>query len=490
MKDLINLNFISDKIEDVSPRYRNMNKDMRDIPVWFKLTSAVTAGSIVAAACEAKGVRPTTPTEQGTDSNTSEVTRSPENDAYKTEFFWKSDRVAETAQNVGVPVENVSGYQIVIDGAATADGKLKIDFNNFLDEETNTVRSVYYSPLYLKNLNETFLTTKTVDGQEIAQKQYYTSSGEVKTILEYPANSSARLVAGETITATVFPDDIQAAMIPSYDGNGIKVIVSPNPEWQQINNPNIYDQSFDFKVVEVNNPVATAAPTEAPVEIKDFPVCKIENFRDCVITVEELFDGTYLRWLQTQSKPFDPTKVKDVPFDVMTIPDANPMIVYKMDTAPNFSDPDSRPFRRDVTSGIVWVDVDGVNKYPCVVKPLELFDRNNPGVEGNKWVITVESYYGSTNPLTGEYENIPDVDMWMDQNNKVWKNDMGITPIRMTSLTSMTNTTDPLTLRTFGSFQDLQGRFQRFISGDIGALSEIGIVLNTPSTKMSDGLLK
>ncbi len=65
-------------------------------------------------------------------------------------------------------------------------------------------------------------------------------------------------------------------------------------------------------------PEAMATATETPTpEVKQFPICQIENFRDCLITVDDLFNGNYLRWLNTLSKPFDQSKIKQVPMEVV-----------------------------------------------------------------------------------------------------------------------------------------------------------------------------
>jgi len=51
----------------------------------------------------------------------------------------------------------------------------------------------------------------------------------------------------------------------------------------------------------------TPEPTPTP-DIGMFKVCAPEQFRDCRINPESLFDGSYLAFLDTLSKPFDPVK--------------------------------------------------------------------------------------------------------------------------------------------------------------------------------------
>jgi len=81
-------------------------------------------------------------------------------------------------------------------------------------------------------------------------------------------------------------------------------------------------------------------------KIKSYPICKIDNFYDCVIPYEELQSGDYWLWLNTLSKPFDTTKMKDVPMvsrNFMSVTQ-HTEIIYDPSTAPNFNDPTTRPF--------------------------------------------------------------------------------------------------------------------------------------------------
>lgn len=132
-------------------------------------------------------------------------------------------------------------------------------------------------------------------------------------------------------------------------------------------------------------PEDTATPTETPTpEVKQFPICQIEKFRDCPITVDDLFNGEYHRWLKTLSKPFDPAKLKWVPMQLINGPGL-PVIGYDTNTAPNYRDKSTAPFRRNITSGITTYQGSDY-----LIIPIEYADPQDPGnPEKNVWVIGV-----------------------------------------------------------------------------------------------------
>ncbi|MDP2656776.1 MAG: hypothetical protein Q8P11_04395, partial [bacterium] len=198
-----------------------------------------------------------------------------------------------------------------------------------------------------------------------------------------------------------------------------------------------------------------------------------ENFRDCEIPVEELFDGTYFHWLETLSKPFDQSKIKDVPFSML----AN-MIVYNLKTAPNFEDQSTAPFRRDVTVGIAFLEIDGV-RTPYIVKPIEFFDKNEPNK--NKWVITVDPF---DSVKTRHGDNV--IYEW---GIRMWQEEMNTTPIWTDAFPYVTSNDislrkleDPLVKQTFDNNPDMEARLKRFFAGEVSALSQPGIVLLTGSS--------
>ncbi len=215
---------------------------------------------------------------------------------------------------------------------------------------------------------------------------------------------------------------------------------------------------------------------DAITEIKSYPICKIENYDKCVIPVEDLLNGDYLKWLETLSQPFDATNLKQVPFVFLQEQEGN-LIVYDMTHTPNFSDPATRPFRRDVTSGVAYVTYDGV-QVPYLIRPIEFYDPKDP--THNKWVITLKSYYGSINPVTGQYTPIPNVSAFVKEDIAMWKSSMNTTPILTSPVVQISNSVDPLIQKVFDANPDIQQWFKDFESGaDMGALSRGGVLVLT-----------
>ena len=217
----------------------------------------------------------------------------------------------------------------------------------------------------------------------------------------------------------------------------------------------------DTPTPDTPTPEPTATPTETPTpEVKQFPICQIENFRDCPITVDDLFNGNYLAWLNTLSKPFDQAKIKQVPMEVVF----GNIITYNTKTAPNFRDPATAPFRRDVTAG--YASYQGID---YIVMPVEYFDPKHP--DKNQWVITVDSTYYPGHDQKEINQRIPFAIAG-------WRKGMKITAILNTDIMLGNSTEDPLVKKTFDNNLDMAERFNKFMSGeDMGALSKPGIVL-------------
>lgn len=280
-------------------------------------------------------------------------------------------------------------------------------------------------------------------------------------------------------------DEVQAGLnnnkvvIPGVDGKDLTVTMTP--------------ATPSMTPTETLTPTVTPTSTETqvPTPEKTFPVCKTERFKDCVI-----YDGAsipdaikaisqYQAWLPTLSKPFDATKIKDVPLQLLQQDEGN-LIVYDLQTAPNFNDPATRPFRRNVTAGVIYIDYNGT-KVPYLVRPIELYDKNDP--QNNKWVVALKSYYGMKDPQTGEYIPIPNVDTWINTDIGIWKNSMNTTPILTTPTVQIDKSTDPLVQEIFNENPDMPQRFNEFVNGNVGALSKSGVAVLTEDYEGS-GLYK
>ena len=228
------------------------------------------------------------------------------------------------------------------------------------------------------------------------------------------------------------------------------------------------DVSFDgsdtlnlngYKLDENGEWVEAVEPTP---EIKDYPICQIENFRNCPFTVEELTNGTVDAWLNTLSKPFDPAKINDVP-----LVDYSDVIMYDTNTAPNFKVPGSEPFHRDTTAGFIVYEKDGV-KYEYIFLPVEFYDKKTGK---SHWIKVVDPIY-DRNTTSAKTVEVFDIN--------AWKNKMKTTPIVNSNLLPFVNISDPLVGLTFEKNPDMAERLEKFVSGeDMSALSESNIVLLT-----------
>ena len=142
------------------------------------------------------------------------------------------------------------------------------------------------------------------------------------------------------------------------------------------------------------------------------------------------------------------------------------IITYNTKTAPNFRDPATAPFRRDVTAG--YTSYQGID---YIVMPVEYFDPKRP--DKNQWVITVSSSYQPGHNQNKSNKELP------PEGIDMWRKHMKITPILDNDKSyDARGAEDPLVKMTFDNNPDMAERFNKFISGeDMGALSKPGIVL-------------
>jgi len=314
------------------------------------------------------------------------------------------------------------------------------------------------------------LTVNNDGGEQKFQMQTVATDGWAESLLPQGVKEKfdqARIDPTDIENAEIKPDGLH---ITPESG---EVIVLNNADLEK----NIYltqDNVLQYRDIDDKNVVYTfnKATRKLEVEpIKDYSICKIEKFYDCVVPYEDLVNGDYLRWLKTLSKPFDQTKIKDVPFVIHDRPQSivpgETEIIYDTSTGPNFADPSSAPFRRDVTSGVVYYYHNGVQSFG-ILKPIEFYDKNDP--DNNKWVITVDSRY------YGDIENLDPRSERFTININIWKQWMRITPIS-TNFRAPTGLRDPLAMSTFERYPDMTARFERFVAGNVSALSGPGIIL-------------
>ena len=213
---------------------------------------------------------------------------------------------------------------------------------------------------------------------------------------------------------------------------------------------------------ETPTPSPTATITETPTpEIVQFPVCAIENFRECPITLEDIYNGNVDRWLETQKKPFDLAKMKNVELHWYDWD----RIQYNFLTFPNFTDPSTAQQHRGIAMDLNY-EKDGV-QYEYILLPLEFYD---PLRGCSHWVKTVYPIYkqGKSSAKSAE-----------DWGKKYWE-DMNFNPIVTSNVIPNTAILDPLVGATFQNHLDMGPRFNWFASGkDMSTLSEADIILLT-----------
>jgi len=218
----------------------------------------------------------------------------------------------------------------------------------------------------------------------------------------------------------------------------------------------------------------TAEPTAVPTEIvvseteaKDYGVCTIEKFRDCPIPVEDLFNGEYLKFLRTLSKPFDPSKFKDPMPRYVKSSDFG--IIPNPATAPNFPNPEEAPFRKDVTYGVTQLE----NGRMYLVMAIEYSNPKSPSdASQNVFLIMTKNLFS----IAVKSEGRPLTEGEINRIISAWKQ-MNVVPIKTNYINPNSGISDKLLAKTFTKYSDIQQRFSKFMAGDPASLD--GLVLGT-----------
>lgn len=222
--------------------------------------------------------------------------------------------------------------------------------------------------------------------------------------------------------------------------------------------------------VTVTQPEATSTPT---IEIKDYKVCSPENYRDCEVPLADMLNGSYLKWLQGLSKPFDSSGVLTPPL----IQVGNQMMFYDQREI-KFTGPESEPYRKGVTAGYLQIKegefgYEFWNSRRYVVLPVEIYDQSSP--ENNKWIITVIPIGNNKSEGEVQYQ----IKTWLSN-----KDLLIFTNPYYTGLVVAGNTKDPIVEHTFDQNHDMGTRFSDSLTlGNLTPLSKPGIILETGSTK-------
>lgn len=235
---------------------------------------------------------------------------------------------------------------------------------------------------------------------------------------------------------------------------------------------------------ELPDGIEEIAPTPTATEIiPQYTLTpEIKNFRDSYIPVEELLDGSYYRWLKDTVAPIlvpwfqeHEEKIKDVTLDSVDIPSGK-VIIFNISTLPNFEDPETAPFKRDVTFGftssketnsILLEYIDGDSLLYRIL-PVFYYDKETDQVHP---VITVEPTF-----IKDEEE--------INKINRQYLEDMNITIIHMND--TLFDIPYSLVNQSFNKIgrDDMRDRMLRFLhDADFSALSGEGIILLTEVLK-------
>lgn len=216
--------------------------------------------------------------------------------------------------------------------------------------------------------------------------------------------------------------------------NFVQVSYNPNT-----NGTEITATPGNTQVGPTETPRATQTPEAAP-----FQSCQIEQYKDCVINAEDLFNGKYLEWLNTLSKPFDTSKFSKAPLIYYD----NGELTYQKTSAPNFNAPGSQPFRRDVTAG--FTTYQGHN---YIVMPIEFYNPTHP--DQSVWLITVANMDGMS-------------DAQVQEQIAIWRNDMAVTLIGDSDTSRFSSTPDPLITRTMQLYPNAHDLLNDFVDFGFG----------------------
>jgi hypothetical protein len=206
--------------------YLNMNKDK----FWWTVP---VVGALAAESLGACAPATSIAQENSNNSNSQENNPGTETSSHKTSFSWSSNKIEKASKDTGRPVEDISGYSITVEGAATADGNMTIDIITTIDKDGQS-NSGFYGPGQTDKLGFLEYREVVIDGKTYVEQSTTDENGFRKVFLRYPGDASARLAAGGKITLRYFPTEFQSTILGdtgSLSMNGLAIEVNPNPKW-------------------------------------------------------------------------------------------------------------------------------------------------------------------------------------------------------------------------------------------------------------------
>lgn len=230
-------------------------------------------------------------------------------------------------------------------------------------------------------------------------------------------------------------------------------------------------------------PTPTQAPTATitPTPLPEFDICTLENFRDCEITEEDLLDGSYFRWLneviaptwipwfqEHEDKIKTNVRIRALGATYNRTGGSTMIISHDPDTAPNFTDPETAPFNRDVTFAYMpenWV-TDEMRSY---------------GVVATGYIVFPVFYYNiddqTVHPIVMIKMSDFDDPAVVEKTIRRYREEMNESPFHATPDDG--EYTDPIVDQAFRNvgYDEMERRVERFKTGDYAALSDERIIL-------------
>lgn len=196
-------------------------------------------------------------------------------------------------------------------------------------------------------------------------------------------------------------------------------------------------------------------------EIKEYPICSSVEYRNCVIeNVDELFDGSYMRWFATLSQPFAEGQLDKRPW-------------YKDGFGLLYPDawverePGTMTAHLNIT--FAMLEMDGI-QYKII--PFELPDPSDPtNVERNIRVLGFQLRNRVKDGVIGElYPRVS-----VDKHSTYWETEVTVPPILTDYRYPLTQVEVPLAKMTWDKIgaKKIAEIFWQVQNGDISALREL-----------------
>jgi hypothetical protein len=384
-----------------------MTKEMEHIPT--KLASAATALALVGCAVVEKASPTQNPDGSSTKPIITEVAP-PENrlasDISAALKPWKNfstgGKQYEMFGQIRIPLRSENSQDILYVNAANPDGSpnLQVEYT-IVNTTLRSGAEVYQLPFLIKN-------DKTVNTQTAYILSFSKGDG-TKDIYDMGELDSSH---NATLSPFQFVIDYSAE-IPSFrlvktDTQTEEKLVSAQPtEASQI-----ADIAFRAPGEQAPfNLTPTPDSLTATPEIKQYKICTVENYEECPVPVEDLYNGDYLTWLKTLSKPFDPS-VKNSPL----MGGGLPLLMVSPKTEEEYQkNPSSNSFRKG-PAGSVTTE----NGIPGIILNWEGHSDLTPNE--NAWLVTamfkdprmsdamwqeiLDLWISSDTPVIEDYSNI------------------------------------------------------------------------------------